>query len=67
MIRCQALSMNGRQCARKAHRRYRYHGDGEIYGTFHEPWPSWVLIWLCEQHRNDQHKRKSPDPRGGVR
>lgn len=48
--RCIALDMNGLPCRNKPVRVTGYHGDCEIYGTFHEPWPCWVRASLCERH-----------------
>ncbi len=56
--RCQALDINGRQCRQTARRTCQYHGASDLYGVFYEPWPGWVKVWLCEEHRRDQKPRR---------
>ncbi len=49
--RCSALDQNGKQCRATTNlERIQYHGDPELYGTFNEPWPGWVLATLCPRH-----------------
>lgn len=47
---CIALDMNGKRCRRGASRVEQYHGDGEIYGPWSNPWPQWVRAALCDSH-----------------
>lgn len=57
---CNALDNDGKKCrASKNLQREQYHGDGEIYGVFNEPWPCWVVVWLCPKHRENRPKART--------
>ncbi len=44
--RCQALSLQGKQCRKRAVEQLDYHGDSEIYCGA-DNGPGWVRIWVC--------------------
>jgi hypothetical protein len=57
---CAALDMHGKCCRKRARPwPFHYHGDSELYGTFNEPWPGWVRVYLCEKHSEPSLKERA--------
>lgn len=60
---CQALDKDGKRCRARDHLTVKqYHGNGEIYGhgAPGEPWPTWVHVVLCRDHRPAPAPKETP-------
>ena len=48
---CQALDMNGNRCPKMATIEQYYHGDNELYYSYNDDVPQWIIVKLCEKHK----------------
>lgn len=58
-LKCQALDQDGKQCKYAGTRVVKYHGENELYSSFHsEKYPiTWVKIKVCKHHYEENFQK----------